>query len=254
MISMKHIWAQRLFCRIVDIPPERIDSMLDVAGPAWKTRHAIVNARSTSVLRAALRRDEEEATKRRADARLREEHEREESLLKEMLVENRQFIDEYMEKCEMAAEKKQPVSKEVAVPAATGDPSAGGGITAAVVSGNNNSNGAEAGARSVEAQVVPVQNENVIPVVVTAAEDGQITQKTEEAEPVIDDKDPCDDAARLSHRASPDKPVYTDWETSDKSLNYLERRLQLFNPTYGKRKAPVRLPKLKRFEAKVRFR
>ena len=190
--------------------------------------------------------------KRRADARLREEHEREESLLKEMLVENRQFIDDYLEKCEMAGEKKQAATNDKpAVPVATGGATAAvGGITAGVVTANNSNSGAEAGAQTEEAQVVPVQNEQIIPTVVTTAEDGQTTQKVVVAEPVADELD-SGKFPPLSHEASQAKPVYTDWETSDKSLNYLERRLQLFNPTYGKRKAPVLLPKLKRFEAKV---
>ena len=171
-----------------------------------------------------------------------------------MLVENRQFIEDYLEKCEMAGEKKQPVVNDKArVPAATADATAaGGGVTTGVVNANYSNNGAEAGVQTVEAQVVPEQNETVITTVMTTAEDGQITQKVVVAEPVANEQD-TGMFPPLSHEASHDKPVYTDWETSDKSLNYLERRLQLFNPTYGKRKAPVRLPKLKRFEAKVRY-
>lgn len=47
-------------------------------------------------------------------------------------------------------------------------------------------------------------------------------------------------------------PAYRDWETSEQSLGYLERRIQQFALSYGAEKGQVTtLPKLKRFEVPV---
>ena len=215
-----------------------------LTGPSWKARQALSKARSTSVLRAALKRDEEEATKRQADAKLREEHEREERLLQEMLSENRDFIEDYLEK---AAEKQAPTTDKDAEGA--GAPLEGDDVTTGAVSGSNNKE-----VKDVHVEVAaanPMMKEKTFVTEMATAED---TNNPQNAETLVDDSmqsEACCFPPPLSRQVSLVKPVYTDWETSDKSLNYLERRLHLFNPTSDKRKAPVSLPKLKRFEAKV---
>ena len=221
-----------------------------IVGPSWKARQAMTKARSTSILRAALKRDEEEENKRLADEKLREEHVREERLLQEMLRENREFIEDYLEK---AVEKQQP---KVAAPPEGDDapPPEAGDVTSGTATNQN--------AFKKDAQktglppIVPVQKEKTfvteIAPPVGEATVGDVKKEPEpEPEPVYDEKNDSCYFPPLSRQTSLVKPVYTDWETSDKSLNYLERRLQLFNPTSGKRKTPVSLPKLKRFEAKV---
>ena len=226
--------------------------MRPVIGPSWKARQALTKARSTSILRAALRRDEEEENKRLADAKLREEHTREERLLQEMLRENRDFIEDYLEK---AVERQQP---KVAAPPEGGDappPEAGDATSGTATNRNQNEVKTDALKAGI-APIVPMQKEKtfvteIAPAGEATVGDTRSVKKEAEPEPVYDERSDACYFPPLSRQTSLVKPVYTDWETSDKSLNYLERRLQLFNPTSGKRKTPVSLPKLKRFEAKV---
>jgi len=226
--------------------------MRPIVGPSWKARQALTKARSTSILRAALKRDEEEANKRLAEAKLREEHTREERLLQEMLREKREFIEDYLEK---AVEKQQP--KVTAPPEGEGAPPPEAGDVTSGTATNQNRNEVKTDAQKAGiASIVPVQKEKtfvteIAPVGEATVGDAGSVKKEAEAEPVYDQRNDSCYFPPLSRQTSLVKPVYTDWETSDKSLNYLERRLQLFNPTSGKRNTPVSLPKLKRFEAKV---
>ena len=59
---------------------------------------------------------------------------------------------------------------------------------------------------------------------------------------------------RQNLHAAPENPGYRDWETSDKSIRYLEERIKNFTTKTGEivgQPPPGRLPKLQRFQAGV---